>query len=194
MYQNGGFMNVKSCVVLVLFLGLVTHETEAQSLKGSSNSIGYQFIYAHSVSLTFLPNVEAIRFFVEGGVIVKLEESENYRLFEVSHPYVLPTTRFFVKWFASEYRLACGEELVVTSATRPINQQPSNASPYSVHPTGMSVDFRVPMNSVCRRWLERTLLALEYDGRLDVTLEENPWHYHVAVYLTQNKENVLGAY
>src|SRR5690606_29961851 len=77
---------------------------------------------------------------------------------------------------------ACGEKMVVTSLTRPINLQPANASEASVHPTGMAVDLRVPRDDKCRRWMETTLLSLEGTGVLDVTREYYPPHYHVAVY------------
>lgn len=172
-------MKAKICLAAALLsIGL---GAEAQSLKGSPESIGYQFLYAQAYTLPFLPDAEAVRFFIEGGFLVELEENGDYELFEVSHPYVLPTTRLFVEWFASGYRRTCGEKLFVTSATRPVAEQPPNAHPLSVHPTGMAVDFRRP-NGLCRHWLEQTLLAFEEMGALDVTLEMNPWHYHVAVF------------
>ena len=49
-------------------------------------------------------------------------------------------------------------------------------------PTGMAVDFRTSLNSVCRHWLESTLLYLEGAGVLEATRERQPSHYHVAVF------------
>ncbi|MCC7042848.1 MAG: LysM peptidoglycan-binding domain-containing protein [Acidobacteria bacterium] len=46
----------------------------------------------------------------------------------------------------------------------------------------MALDLRVPTQVSCRRWLESTLLALEGRRVLDVTLERNPPHYHVALF------------
>jgi len=87
-----------------------------------------------------------------------------------------------VERLGAQYRQACGEELVVTSMTRPLSEQPRNASILSVHPTGMAVDFRTSTNSVCRHWLESTLLYLETAGVLEATRERRPSHYHVAVF------------
>ena len=169
-------------VVTALFLGLVAIEMEAQSLKGSPESIGYQFLRAQSLSLPFPQTAKDVQRLIEAGNLVELLGNDDYELFEVSHPYVLPTTKLFVELFANEYRETCHEKLVVTSEVRPIDEQPANASPFSVHPTGMSVDFRVPEKRACRRFLERTLLSFEGGGSVDVTKEVNPHHYHVAVF------------
>jgi nucleoid-associated protein YgaU len=90
--------------------------------------------------------------------------------------------KIFVGRLAAQYLAACGEPLIVTSLTRPTSLQPANASPRSVHPTGMAVDFRAPATPACRRWLESTLLALERRRVLDATLERAPLHFHVAVF------------
>jgi hypothetical protein len=46
----------------------------------------------------------------------------------------------------------------------------------------MALDLRRSWSHKCRRWLEQTLLRLEAQNVLDVTLERNPYHYHVAVF------------
>ena len=38
------------------------------------------------------------------------------------------------------------------------------------------------LNSVCRHWLESTLLYLEAAGVLEATRERRPSHYHVALF------------
>jgi hypothetical protein len=100
----------------------------------------------------------------------------------VSFPYSRDAVKLFVERLARDYRAATGDRLVVTSLTRPVSRQPRNASPLSVHPTGMAVDFRVPKKLAHRRWLERTLLSLENRNVLDATRERHPAHYHVAVF------------
>jgi LysM repeat protein len=100
----------------------------------------------------------------------------------VSHPVARPAVRVFVERLAAQYRAACGEKLVVTSLTRPVLEQPRNASDLSVHPAGMAVDLRVSRDRGCVRWLEKTLLSLEKQGVLDVTRERRPPHYHVALF------------
>jgi hypothetical protein len=109
----------------------------------------------------------------------------NYALHEVSYPVARPEVRVFIERLAGQYRRACGEALVVTSLTRPMSEQPDNASSRSVHPTGMALDLRRPRTASCRSWLERTLLDLESRGVLDVTLERAPVHLHVALYPRQ---------
>jgi len=100
----------------------------------------------------------------------------------VSFPYAQPEVRLFIERLAAEYHAATGFLLVVTSLTRPVSQQPVNASPLSVHPAGMAVDLRIPSNRAARAWLSQRLLELEEDALLDVTLERKPPHLHVAVY------------
>jgi LysM repeat protein len=106
----------------------------------------------------------------------------DYELAAVSHPYARPAVKLFVERLSAQYRSACGEKLVVTSLTRPVQQQPRNASDLSVHPAGMAVDMRISRKRSCVRWLEKTLLSLEKQGVLDVTRERRPPHYHVALF------------
>ena len=104
---------------------------------------------------------------------------------DVSFPYARPEVELFAQRLGRQYKQACGEDLVVTSLTRPANRQPRNASDRSVHPTGMAVDLRYPWNQACRRWLESVLVSLEKQGVLEATLERRPRHYHVAVFPRQ---------
>jgi len=113
---------------------------------------------------------------------VPMPGNGDYRTADVSYPYTRPTTATFVRRLAAQYRAACGQPLVVTSLTRPLDEQPRNASPLSVHPTGMAVDLRVPADASCRGWLEDALLGLEAKGVLDVTREHHPPHLHVALF------------
>jgi len=113
---------------------------------------------------------------------VPLDSTADFVLRDVSFPFARPEVKWFVERLAAEYVRANGAELVVTSLTRPLSKQPPNAHALSVHPTGMAVDFRVPPTDSARAWLERTLLALEAKGVLDVTREQHPAHYHVAVF------------
>jgi len=71
---------------------------------------------------------------------------------------------------------------VVTSLTRPASRQPRNASPLSVHPTGMAADLRASSRPACRAFLEKSLLTLESRGVLEATRERHPPHYHVSLF------------
>lgn len=155
---------------------------EAQTLRGSQASLDRQNRSARSHDFTFLKNASQVQRFVSAGYLVPVRGNGDYDVNRVSFPYARPEVRLFIERLSNQYRTACGEKLVVTSLTRPQSHQPSNASPRSVHPTGMAVDFRRSTSPACRTWLERTLLSLKSRGLVEAILERRPPHYHVAVY------------
>jgi LysM repeat protein len=175
--------------VIVAIAGLVlcasAAPAAAQTLRGSQYAMREQNRIAREHDFTFLRTGAQVRRFVEAGYLVYLPGNANYELASVSHPYARPAVRLFVERLSAQYRAACGEKLVVTSLTRPLSEQPHNASALSVHPAGMAVDLRVSGRAACRRWLERTLLSLERQGVLNANRENRPPHYHVAVYPNQ---------
>lgn len=154
----------------------------AQSLLGSAASLDAQNERAVLNDFTYLKTRSDVSRFVRSGYLEKLPGSPDYRLHDVSYPVARPEVRLFVERLAAQYHHACGEPLVVTSLTRPTSEQPDNASPRSVHPTGMALDLRRPSIGACRTWLERTLLSLESRSVLDVTFEHAPVHLHVALF------------
>lgn len=158
---------------------------EAASLKGSRSSLDKQNQIARQHNYSYLRNDSQVQTFVRNGYLVPIRGNDDFELVGVSAPYARPELELFLNRLASQYRGRCGEKLVVTSLTRPKSRQPRNASPLSVHPTGMAVDLRVPRSSACRSWLEDTLLSLERSGVLDATRERRPPHYHVAIYPSQ---------
>lgn len=174
---------IRKILTLALLVGATT-EVDAQTLRGSRASMLEQNEVARQHDFTFLETSAQVRRFVSGGYLVPLRGNSDYILNGVSHPYVRPEVRLFIERISSQYRATCGQMLVVTSATRPRNQQPPNASPLSVHPTGMAVDLRIPQRR-CRTWLENVLLSLDRIGVLNATRESRPPHYHVAVYPRQ---------
>jgi hypothetical protein len=114
------------------------------------------------------------------GELVRLTGNANYTVANVRTPYVRPETRSFVIRLAADYKRACGEPMVVTSATRPMSRKLANSSSLTVHPTGIAVDLRRPSGR-CLTWLRRTLLAAENRGAIEATEERRPPHFHVAV-------------
>ena len=154
----------------------------AQDLRGSRASMDIQEHQAQAHNFTYLASADQVRRFVANGFLVPVRGDANYDIHGVSFPYARPEVKTFVERLSAQYRSACGEKLVVTSLTRPLNRQPANASGRSVHPTGMAVDLRVPSNSRCRTWLEKTLVSLEGTGVLEATRERRPPHYHIAVF------------
>lgn len=153
-----------------------------QSLRGSASSLDWQNEQAKHHDFSYLNRRQDVTRMVGAGLLVPVEGGTHYQLRDVSFKVARPEVRVFIERLSSQYYAACGSPLVVTSLTRPTAYQPANASVRSVHPTGMAVDLRVPTERACRQWLESTLLALEGQKVLDVTLERNPPHYHVALF------------
>ncbi len=164
----------------------------AQSLAGSKSSMVRQNRQANQHDYTFLRTSSQIREFVRQGRLVRLSGNSNYRVVDVSFPYARPEVKTFIQRLGSQYRNACGEPLVVTSLTRPSSRQPRNASPLSVHPTGMAADLRASGRPACRAFLEKTLLSLEARGILEATRERRPPHYHVSLYPQQYARYLAG--
>ena len=169
-------------ILLTGFLLAPVLPLQAQSLRGSSRSVDYQFTVAHDHDFTFLESPGQVERFVKAGYLVPVRANRYFELHGVSYPYARPEVRTFILRLSEQYRRACGEKLVVTSLTRPQSRQPYNASSRSVHPTGMAVDIRRTNNMSCRSWLENVLLSLEKAGVLDATRESRPPHYHVALF------------
>lgn len=134
---------------------------------------------------TYLRTSSHVQRFVELGLLVPIRSNQNFTVRRVSFPYARAEVRLFLNRLGNQYKNACGEDLVVTSLTRPLSRQPSNASDRSVHPTGMAVDLRRSNNANCRRWLEDVLLHLEGRRVLEATRERRPPHYHIALFPEQ---------
>ncbi len=137
---------------------------------------------AHRNDFTFIRTPKQLYHFVKEGWLVRVRPTANMGLHGVSYPYARPEVALFLQRLSSEYRAACGRKLIVTSLTRPEDRQPRNASPRSVHPTGMAIDMRYSSSRACRHWLEHVLLNLEGAHILEATRERYPPHYHVAVF------------
>jgi len=167
-------------------LCLATADTGiAQSLRGSPGTVDRQNFAAQEHDFTFLDDGDHVHRFVEAGYLVPVRSSSDFRVKRISYPYARPEVKLFLSRLGRQYRAACGEDLVVTSLTRPWSRQPRNASPRSVHPTGMAVDLRRSSNRRCREWLEGVLLHLEGRGVVEAVRERRPPHYHVAVFPRQ---------
>lgn len=168
--------------LVVAVLGVAAAPAHASSLAGSRSSMTRQHDAAVELDYRFARTPAQVRKLADAGALVRVSPDTNLTLADVSFPYAQPEVRGFVQHLAAQYRAATGSRLVITSLTRPTALQPGNASPLSVHPAGMAVDLRVPASDSARRWLERTLLALEDENVLDVTREQRPPHFHVAVF------------
>lgn len=173
-------MPVGALAALAMLAGAVA--VSAQSLRPSRSSLDQQNRAARSHRFSFLEDPTEVERFVALGYLVPVDDGDDYFLKEVSFPYARPAVKTFIERLAAPYHETCGEQLVVTSLTRPRNRQPRNASRRSVHPTGMALDLRRPWSRRCRGWLEHTLLTLEEAGVLEATLEYHPPHYHIAVF------------
>lgn len=164
---------------------------DAQSLQGSRASVDLQYRMAEAHDYTLIDTPSRVRYFAEQGWLVPVESGRDFVVkSDVSFPYARPEVRLFIERLGGQYRRACGEQLVITSLTRPATRQPRNASERSVHPTGMALDIRYSWDRNCRRWLEGVLLSLERQGVLEATLERRPRHYHVALFPQQYAQYV----
>jgi hypothetical protein len=171
--------------------GATTTAAEAAnaSLRGSRAAMIQQNQVAKAHGLNFYRTPADITAAVERGELVSLPGNENYDVADfVRHPFTHPTVRLFVERLSADYRAACDQKLVVTSAVRPSNGQPSNAHALSVHPAGMAVDLRVSDRQQCRAWLEDALMGMEEAGVLNGIRERSPPHYHVAIFPEQYAE------
>ena len=162
----------------------------AQTLLGSPASVARQRDIAVLHDFTFLSSAKDVDRFVSLGLLVPVKGGATYELSGVSFPYARPQVKTFVERLSAQYQAACGERLVVTSLTRPLDKQPRNASDESVHPAGLAVDLRISGRTACRRWIESTLLSLERRRLAEATRERNPAHYHVAVFPTAYEKYV----
>ena len=173
-----------SLLALTTCAAPLAHVAGAQSLLGSHESLLKQNEEARDHDFSYLRTSAEVREYAQQGVLVRVPGNADYELAteEVSFPYARPEVKLFIERLADQYHSACGEPLVVTSLTRPINRQPANASVISVHPTGMAVDLRRSDGAGCRQWLETVLLDLEGKGVIEATREQYPPHYHVAVF------------
>jgi hypothetical protein len=171
-------------VLLVVVATFSALPAMAQSLQGSHESLLKQNLVASQHDYAYFRTPRDVEQAIASGVLVEVRGNDDFELEgeEVSYRYARPEVGVFLAQLGSGYHAACGERLVVTSLTRPITRQPWNASPLSVHPTGMAVDMRRSLRRPCRQWMESTLLALEGEGMIEATREHWPSHYHVAVF------------
>jgi Family of unknown function (DUF5715) len=175
---------IAAIALMALITAIAGGPAAAQSLYGSHESLVRQNLVAQQHDYAYLRTPQEVAQAVESGVLVAVHGNADYQLAdgEVSFRYARPQVKTFLEQLAGAYHAACGEPLVVTSLVRPISRQPWNASPISVHPTGMAIDMRRSDRRGCRQWLESTLLALEGEGMIEATRERWPPHYHVAVF------------
>ena len=185
------FQALAAAMTLVATLWCGAGEVQAQSLRGSTRSLDLQNSQARIHDFTYLSTATQVRRFVDAGYLVQVRPNRDFRLHVVTFPYARPEVELFILRLAAQYRAGCGEQMVVTSLTRPLNFKPRNASDRSVHPTGMALDLRRP-SSRCRGWLEPVLLDLESSGLLEATRERSPPHYHIVIFPNQYAAYVSG--
>jgi len=173
---------VLSIFVLAAIVAVSATETAAQTLRGSPASVERIYQQALGHDLHFYETGAGVYRAVERGTLVRLDGNENYRTHNVSYPFALPVAEVFVNRLAAQYRAACGEQMVVTSAVRPRSFRLANSVSRSVHPTGMAIDLRRPTNPTCLRWLRQTLLSLDRAGVIEAVEERRPPHFHVAIF------------
>jgi hypothetical protein len=181
--RRGGWFRGGLWVILSATLLAPVVSLDAASLRPSRPSLLRQVYAAHDHHYPYARSSGEVQDLVRRGYLVRLAGNGDYELKEsMSFPYARREVRLFIERLSGQYRDRCGEKLVVTSLVRPKSRQPRNASPLSVHPTGMAMDLRVSWKRACRAWLEGTLIQLEKAGVLEAARERHPPHYHVALF------------
>ncbi|HYD52092.1 MAG TPA: DUF5715 family protein [Gemmatimonadaceae bacterium] len=161
---------------------LIPTLADGQTLRGSRPSVEKMYHFAVRHGIAFRATPEVISTDAAAGKLVPLGGSLDYELTGgVGWPYVTPETKRFVELFAEQFSAVCQMPLVITSASRPLSRQPRNASPQSVHPTGIAIDLRRPPSGPCLDWTRQALVELEKRGVVEATEERRPVHFHVAV-------------
>jgi hypothetical protein len=188
-------MSVRSILLAAVLSAVPLTQLHAEvtpSLRGSPAGMQVQNRIAKAHGLAFYRTHAEILDAFHAGDLLALRGSEDYEVAGfVDLPYLHPSAILFVERLSAQYREACGQKLVVTSAVRATADQPPNAHALSVHPAGMAVDLRVSDRAECRRWLEDAILGMERRGLVDGIREYNPPHYHVAVFPKQYMEYAL---
>src|ERR1700743_760597 len=129
-----------SAVLLTLAVAFVpalaagTPPLHAQTLRGSPASVDLMYTRAHEDDLLFLRTPSDVYAAAHSGALKLMSFNDDLELGAVKYPFVLPNTLRFADSLAAAYHAGCGERIVVTSGARPIDEQPRNASPKSVHP------------------------------------------------------------
>jgi len=177
-------------LALAVLTSTVATAAHAQTLRGSPSSVDLMYSTAHQRDLQFLRTPADIYQAAKVGSLKMISMTEDLELDRVGWPFVLPNTLRFADSLAAEYRKGCGERIVVTSGARPLDRQPRNASPKSVHPTGMAIDFRKPRNPTCLKWMRESLVKLEDAGVVEATEERHPVHFHVAVLRQRPEQHI----
>jgi hypothetical protein len=178
---------MRRCIFGALVLGALTFVPASAdvpvSLRGSPGAMVRQHTVALTAGYTFVRTPGDMAALEEEGELVRLYGNADYGFREgVTSMVGRPELGLFIERLARDYRAACGEKLIVTSMTRPLNRQPRNAHRLSVHPAGIAADLRVSQSAACRGWLEETFLVMEDQGLLDGIRERSPPHYHVALF------------
>ena len=183
---------IASALPAALLACALVGRADAQSLRGSTGSVNKMFYHAVDHGIYFYKTGDGLRKAARSGTLARLSGNGDYRVSDVSYPYVRPAVKTFVERLAAQYHRACGERLVVTSAARPRSMRLFNSVSKSVHPAGIAVDLRKSNRSRCRSWLRETLVSLESRGLVEATEEHRPPHFHVAVFPTPYTRYVRG--
>lgn len=183
-------------VLVIISIGVNDGEAKGKeykvSLRGSRQSVDRQVIAARQAGLKRFKTGRSVKKHVQKGHLKRVNETRYLQLANVSYPYVRPKLNALLKRLSRLYYQYCKVPLVVTSLTRPINEQPKNASHRSVHPAGIAADLRVPYGH-CKTWLRKTLLSWEEQGLIEATREKHPPHFHIVAIPNQLNEEIISS-
>lgn len=179
-------------LVLLAIAAAIPQLADAQSLRGSPESVDRMYYRAHAARLPFFESAAEVEKAATSGSVALLRGNMDYAVVGTQVPYVRPATLRFIERLAAAHRQACGEPIVVTSGIRPTTRKLRNGHVKSVHPTGMAVDIRKSPGR-CRDWLRRALVGLEAQGLIEATEENRPPHFHIAVFNAPETATITAA-
>ncbi|MES2177215.1 MAG: DUF5715 family protein [Gemmatimonadota bacterium] len=162
------------------------------ALHGSKASVEKMYGFARLHRMPFYLTQTNVDTAIARGRLVPLSGDAAYEMTRgVGFSYATRETKAFVSAFARQFAMACDSPLTVTSAARPLNRQPRNANPHSVHPAGIAVDIRRPPSGPCLTWVRGALATLEAQGIVEATEERRPVHLHIAVLVAPGAPVIL---
>jgi len=155
-------------------------------------------------NLTRIQNYQELRAFIAKGLLQRIPNhgpgyildrrvGSRASVNRVIYRYARPYTVRFVKWFGKRYDDLFHRRFRIPSAVRTCAYQkliaPGNINAVSCeetsHTTGATIDISYSdVSPAGRRWMEKTLLALEKLGQIQATREIFQPVYHIMVYPT----------
>jgi hypothetical protein len=185
-------------MVLFFFLACILSGCiGAENLRGSHATRAYENAIADLFDLDRFENDTALESAVRDGRLVRIPNNRYVRWHKnlpAKYAYVLPHVRDWLLEKGRAFRNLHGKPITVTSAIRPKSYQErlagrnANAAPTegpfaSTHSTGATIDLGYRgLSAKETAWLKKSSSRMEFDGRIQATMERYQACFHIMVY------------